>query len=347
MIPAGAPKIRPAQSGEASLTFIIVPSPISNPPSDTLCAEIAADATKNPWQDIKAADGSFNLADGTLVTQTTFKYDLPAGVNIVGETTKASWTDEMYKANYQLEALNLNTTAGGLVPYKNGNTTYYMHGSWYGLENSRRTQGGDRATVIYNKVKYLESQTTTKESQINNFINQFKAASVTEGSEADINIKEQKTVGAATTSELLATISRRLTPGAIKSVDKWQPLSWHFQKDAYGNAIFVITGENGEIVDGTTKLANNDYASKANATHKNEYWFYVPASHTVTYTDSTCVADTGGGTGGSTGGTGNGGEAGTENPKTGVASYAVIGTLLVGAASAYMYARKNNKFNRV
>ena len=47
--------------------------------------------------------------------------------------------------------------------------------------------------------------------------------------------------------------------------------------------------------------------------------------------------------------TGIGNDTGTEpgsgetNNKYGVASYAIIGTLLVGAASAYIYARKSNK----
>ena len=47
MIPAGAPKIRPAQRGAASLTFIIVPSPISKPPM-VVVAKIAIRPKRTP-----------------------------------------------------------------------------------------------------------------------------------------------------------------------------------------------------------------------------------------------------------------------------------------------------------
>lgn len=72
----------------------------------------------------------------------------------------------------------------------------------------------------------------------------------------------------------------------------------------------------------------------------NKYWFFFPMTATYTFTASGDVC-----------GTGNNvidtSESSTNNPGTGIVSYAIIGTLLVGAASAYIYARKNNKFNKV
>ncbi len=83
----------------------------------------------------------------------------------------------------------------------------------------------------------------------------------------------------------------------------------------------------------------NDLSGKG-FNEDNKYWFFFPMTATYTFTASGDVC-----------GAGNNvidtSESSTNNPGTGIVSYAIIGTLLVGAASAYIYARKNNKFNKV
>ena len=74
----------------------------------------------------------------------------------------------------------------------------------------------------------------------------------------------------------------------------------------------------------------------------NKYWFFFPMIATYTFTASGEVCGANGGPG-----VVDTSESSTNNPGTGIVSYAIIGTLLVGAASAYIYARKNNKFNKV
>ncbi len=82
------------------------------------------------------------------------------------------------------------------------------------------------------------------------------------------------------------------------------------------------------------------------------HWYFFPAIATLTFTapaeycamdyDDGGILDTGDGQ--------NGGKepgSGEQNQNLGVVSYAIIGTLLVGAASAYIYARKSNKFNKL
>lgn len=93
----------------------------------------------------------------------------------------------------------------------------------------------------------------------------------------------------------------------------------------------------------SVNVANDNNSSNVllhdGVTVKDTYhWYFFPKKLDVTFEGSgdVCTVDTGVEPG-----------AGETNNKYGVASYAIIGTLLVGAASAYIYARKSNKFNKI
>ena len=252
----------------------------------------------------------------------------------------------------ELEKQNIGKdTDDQLESYTSGDTTYYMHGSWQFVEDGIVKYDGDRYSVIYNKIKYLKDRDSSgKSGEWSAFENMYKKAQVP-NVETAINVTDNgiNSMGDTIKGEITRNITAADLLNKKGDVFEWYPLNWFYDdngtttgKDPGEDDKYVYVNDKYEIdnaVDNdTNKLVN--VSSNDNVKMKNMYWYFVPATYEMEYTLGTCVDDTGDGNGSEPG-------AGEDNSDTGIVSYAIIGTLLVGAASAYIYARKSNKFNKL
>jgi len=249
----------------------------------------------------------------TAANKNVNKVILPDDANIIKEETLAYWDDAMINADMELEFLNYDKVITNKEKLKASDLLTYDEGNTTYVMHANWTGAtgtdGSKLTKEAYKAKL-------KRSLIND---------------------SQTTISANTNNDDIDYfIKRTLTPANIKSVSEsnWFTIEYNTIPAADGK------GEATWIDDDGHKFPTSDAPSDeelARALHKVEKWVFVPAAYVVTYDDGTCISDID---------TNEPGDK-QENPDTGIASYAIIGTLLVGAASAYIYARKNNKFNRV
>lgn len=269
-----------------------------------------------------------------MVSSATFyNKDIPKGYTVkeynFTDWTRNDWNlfTDMYINAYKVAGVSNNKITEDDAVLEKDNDYYFIHSSW---SNDEAT--GDKSD------QYLSGATDTRNSDTTGnmpMFAQWKAANKT-----------------SSDSEVSSTI------------DKWQSASLSVSKmdlinsdtitskmgdSGYPDLTIKIKRNYGSLTapksfwEGTTqknvKLKNEEdkqYISNVDDTY---YYYMFPTMLNVTFEGKgadVCNAsvDTKD-------------EAKENNPDTGVASYAIIGTLLVGAASAYIYARKNNKFNRV
>lgn len=304
--------------------------------SDYKNGNLSTDAIhRDPSGSFKASKYSLEFTT-TFGNKTTNGTIIPDDVEIVSEKTSGKWDSTIINADYQLEMLNYdqimaNKTldANELFTFVEGNTTYVMHGAWSDMNNI--ATGGANSTTFpaINQIRSGATGTdgtTLSESQ---YKERLAKALINENT-TDIVAKFGEG-----NEKVRTTIFRDLTPEQIKSVggkDNWLKIEYNTLPLSETTADW-ITDEGNRYSTGKP-LTDKE---KEDAIHKTEYWVFVPATYTITYKDNSCTTNID---------TNEPGDK-QENPDTGIASYAIIGTLLVGAASAYIYARKNNKFNRV
>ena len=272
----------------------------------------------------------------TAANKNVNKVILPDDAKIIKEETLAYWDDAMINADMELEFLNYDKVitnkeklkASDLLTYDEGNTTYVMHANWTDMNNIAM---GSAASVTFPSINQIRAGATGTDGS------ELTTEAYTAKLKRSLINDSQTTISANTNNDDIDYfIKRTLTPANIKSVSEsnWFTIEYNTIPAADGK------GEATWIDDDGHKFPTSDAPSGeelARAFHKVEKWVFVPAAYVVTYDDGTCITDID---------TNEPGDK-QENPDTGIASYAIIGTLLVGAASAYIYARKNNKFNRV
>lgn len=283
-------------------------------------------AASNYSVDFTTSFGNKTSNNGTLV---------PDDAEILDEYSSGKWDSTIVNADYQLELLNYKKVMANktldeneIFTYDEGNTTYVMHGSWSDLNNVAMGGANSKTFPAINQIMAgatgtdgtTLTESSYKEKLLKAMINENKTGVI--GKFTDNNEK------------FMTVINRDLTPEQIKSVggkDNWFKIEYNTLPIDKKTADWITD-------DGKRYSTGNDLTEeeKNKAVHKTEYWIFVPATYTISIKDNSCETsvDTKD-------------EAKENNPDTGVASYAIIGTLLVGAASAYIYARKNNKFNRV
>ena len=275
---------------------------------------------------------------------------IPDEATILNDEFINYWDDEMVNAMMELELLNLYTTEDSMVPFTKGDTTYYMHKSWKEIKDSTVDIEGSKETVITSKLRYMYENKIAYPGNVDyeNFIAMYKNAQLKGVSTTGEASCKGGISGSKDCSVIKFDVTRSATSTNYQNSfgsdpeSKLVPISWLYYTDGGGSAKYVI-----EKNDGTKEAPNykpyfvnddgsiGDPVSDTDKIHQVvDYWYFLPAAEKVTYDLGECVVDTTENSGGS-------------NPDTGVVSYAIIGTLLVGAASAYIYARKNNKFNKV
>ena len=272
-------------------------------------------------------DGNFLAANSSLLSANNnfsmtskaefYNLDVPEGFVYKGQTMKPYWSDEEYEIYFNMYKNAMKAASGDdeTITYMGGDQDYYfIHFAW----TNNNTDNG--YSKDYNEFEYKDSDSTDSltyelnhmdEYNISDLIRRVKAASVS--IDTDWNTQYVKSVvGNSSDSSIIEpTITRR-----YNNIQK--PSSWY-------------EGSGGTQ---TSKFAGMDVTDTY-------HWYFMPAIGTITFEAPAdyCVSagieeeiTT---------------ETTTTNPKTGIVSYSIIGTLLTGAASAYIYARKHNKFNKV
>lgn len=212
---------------------------------------------------------------------------------------------------------------------------YFIHNSWENIETE-----SDNNHYLDGPTDWRDSDTTgnmgmfaewasngeTIESEgVQKVIDAWMKASIDVNDNSKTAVPDENTafenIGDETYSNV--AISLRRDYGDLSSYkSKLSNMLWQGQPQE----IDVANYKDGEY---------EDYIESITDTY---YYYRFPTMVTLTYegTGDVCTVDTGVEPG-----------SGETNNKYGVASYALIGTLLVGAASAYIYARKSNKFNKI
>ena len=247
-------------------------------------------------------------ASGFILESTTdFINSIPSDAEIIEEIADNTWTEEDINADIELELKNADKDESQFEEYAIDENTSYVKHGEWS-NFGNNANSGSGLTVKTNRLIYLNSLSVHHKDS---FVSEYKTSLIT-GADTQIRKFESK-IDTGTPSWAM-NISR-----ASSTAEKSE------------NTAVRIESANDIVPD----VGNND-----NPWHRMPYtnfvqnWVYIPAKYTITYREATCdnghIVDTG-----------------TENPDSGVVSYAVIGTLLVGAASAYIYARKSNKFNKI
>ena len=259
-------------------------------------------------QGVPVGEVSAISASGFQLRSTTdFINSIPTDAEIIEEIADNSWTEEDVNADIELELKNYKKDSSQYEEYAADENTSYVLHGEW-ANLGNNANHGDGSTVITGRLIYLNSLSVQHRDS---FVSEYKNALIT---------------GADTQVQKFPSTLTSGTP------------SWHMEinranttAESSANTAVKIESDNDIVPD----VGNND-----NPWHRMPYanfvqnWVYIPAKYTITYREATCDD-------------GNIVDTGTENPDSGVVSYAVIGTLLVGAASAYIYARKSNKFNKI
>lgn len=255
---------------------------------------------------------------------TFYNLEIPDGFKVKSVEMTPGWSDKEYEIYFDMYAKAVksakenNGKAADDTTYSGADEDYYfIHYEW-----TNENTGDNGYSSGYDGDLLKDSDSTNALSwEINNLdkvnvsdvIAKLKKASIDVPSqwddEAVRNLKES--VG---NTDLYPTLSPKITR-TYTNIDKKQLNDADYYK--------------GHTEKQPSKFVGYDVQDTYN-------WYFLPAMGVVTFegTGDVCTVNTGD-------------ESNEGNPGTGVASYAIIGTLLVGAASAYIYARKNNKFNRV
>ncbi len=287
--------------------------------------KLYGDAYKDDGNGAKAFSANPNL---TMTSEAIFyNLQLPEGYDtVVSREVKNSWTDEEYQIYFEMLVNSLNVSDGdeleAYISSEGEDDYYFIHTAW----SNRGTEGEGDAQYLN---QAMEDWRNSQESAA--LPNQLQLSELT-----DDEIQQE--------IEILKNASVEIENAEVLDIDHAG------EGDNYGTVTATITRTYGDMskpkafatpvvtVDNDPSSGNELIADPGVTVTDTYHWYYMPAMLTVTYqaqgdycgTDAPIEENTG-----------------NENPATGVASYAIIGTLLVGAGSAYIYARKNNKFNRL
>lgn len=265
------------------------------------------------------SDNNFNMTSYAQF----YNLDVPDGYTFKKQEIKNSWSDEEFKiyldmyANAQKAAEGNNGKATEASTKSGSDADYYfIHFAWTNDNTNNNYSYGytefkdsDNTAALSYEMKNLSSMSDSDKEAL---IKKIKAASVSVNTTWDTGVLSSIVGKTNSSSTLTPTITRSYSGIQVPS----------------DSNLYV----------GTTPEQDSENYNDIK-TQDTYHWYFMPAVGTVTFEGKgadVCNAsvDTKD-------------EDKENNPNTGVASYAIIGTLLVGAASAYIYARKNNKFNRV
>lgn len=244
-------------------------------------------------------------------------------------TTKNTWDKNDWKRYAKMFMQSVNVSSGeptsSDVTFEEGDDIYFLHYAWKDGSGTKHE----------NDSKYSDWQNSHDVHLLTTYFDDLAKYDVDVDTNSDVNAKIeelQKGSYAITTTVDADLRSVGLSSDAAITTSILRDFKTSESKTSLTNK----SPRNGNIVTfkdipTATEGKTDDYA-----------WVLFPAMATVTFTATGDVCLTGSETTNTTIT-----ETSEENPNTGIASYAIIGTLLVGAASAYIYARKNNKFNKV
>lgn len=273
---------------------------------------------------IGAANNFYMRSNGQF-----YNLDVPEGFTKKKIETKSSWTDEeyelyfnMYKDSLKSAKANKGNPDANVTYTGSDEDFYFIHYAWNN-ENTSNGYAKDYSSSIFKSSDdtHALSGEIGGSKSVSELVKETKAASV-----------DVKT----TSANDLASLSFGDTAGAAE-------LTLGVQRDYNGieNKLSTLEGHwDIGVATGVKAATTNPKAAAYDSIYDitdTYHWYYMPAMTTVTFVGSGDVCK----------GTTPVENTGVNNEKTGVASYAIIGTLLVGAGSAYIYARKNNKFSKL
>ena len=275
--------------------------------------------------------------DLTMVSEAEFyNYQIPDGYERKSSKVYA-WDDEDWNIFAQMyvdgiKAANKGTLeAKDLVHNASDKDFYFVHFGWRNNSSTddnyfsgqrvgdldlKSSDGADSTTDIFKKWSEDTdiSKSIKNSTEAQKVLKEMKAASFDIPSV--IGVQNSSDLGNPDLNEIVTlTIRREYGDLDINDITPWE-----------------VSADSGAIKRDSSNPLHNAAITLGDTYH----WYFFPKKLDVTFEGSgdVCTLDTG-----------IGNDAGTEpgsgetNNKYGVASYAIIGTLLVGAASAYIYAR--------
>lgn len=286
------------------------------------------DPSKESDSTVEGDDHTNYPADSKVSMSSTgvfYNYEVPSGYTKKSEEVKYTWTDEELElyAKMNVSREKVSDAKSSDLRIEDGDDVYFVHYNWTNNENGstgayyrsdgdglKNSDEGALDDLFNDWAKYdaFDKNYSDVKSTLSNIKKSFIDISST--STDPIAIANNQAIGDMKDNQISLTITRHYGDLSNKKPAFWQT--------------------NSKVMHDTTAgYYEQDYY----------HLYFFPAMYTVTFEGKgadVCNAsvDTKD-------------EDKEKNPDTGVASYAIIGTLLVGAASAYIYARKNNKFNRV
>ncbi len=273
-----------------------------------------------------------------------YNYQIPDGYTRVKSEEKA-WDDDDWYTVIQMYVDGIKVADKGTLSAKDlvhndGDDYYFVHFGW------RNTSSGDNKYFSGTNVGDLDLKNSDTTGTLTSMFASWAA-----NSEIAKSVKNSSVVQSEVSKLKAASFDVPTTIGIQNSADLGNPdlnsIATATIRREYGNLdkskiTFWETEANPEKIDRSKAPGGTEGLGNSAITISDTYhWYFFPKKLDVTFTApaDVCAVDT------SIPGDEPG--SGETNQKYGVVSYAIIGTLLVGAASAYIYARKNNKFNRL